>query len=97
MNNEYILKHIEKDRPFKTEKECIEYYMDECWVKQDVASDLFYYKVIIDKAIEYIENDMPYLEEPDEEFERCDGTTYMTMKEYDTSVLLDILRGDSNE
>ncbi len=50
----------------------------------------------IDKAIEYIENDMPYLEEPDEEFERCDGTTYMTMKEYDTSVLLDILRGEDN-
>lgn len=48
----------------------------------------------IDKAIEYIENDMPYLEEPDEEFERCDGTIYMTMKEYDTSVLLNILKGE---
>ena len=51
------------------------------------------YKTRIDKAIEYIENDMPYLEEPDEEIERCDGTIYMTMKEYDKSVLLNILQG----
>lgn len=50
-----------------------------------------------DKTIEYIENDMPYLEEPDEEFERCDGTTYMTMKEYDTSILLKKIRGEKND
>lgn len=51
----------------------------------------------INKTIEYIENDIPYLEEPDKEFERCDGTTYITKKEYDTSILLNILRGENNE
>ncbi len=81
MNNKYILKHIEKDRPFKTEKECIEYYMDECWVKQDVASDLFYYKVIIDKAIELIEKSKENRDTP------------YTMEE---KILLSILRGENN-
>lgn len=51
----------------------------------------------VNDTISYIENDMPYLEEPDEEFERCDGTTYMTMKKYDTSILLKKLKGEENE
>lgn len=44
-----------------------------------------------DKAIEYIENDMPYLEEPDDDYENNHK-----MNEYDTSVLLNILKGDSD-
>ena len=51
----------------------------------------------IQKAIEYIENEMPYLEEPDEEIERCDGAIYMTTKEYDKNILLDILKGGKDE
>ena len=51
----------------------------------------------IDKTVNYVKNEMPYLEEPDEEFERCDGTTYMTMKEYDNSALLKKLEGENNE
>ena len=85
MNKEYILKHIEIDRPFKTEKECIEYYMDECWLKQDIASDLFYYKAIIDKAIEYIEQ-LDYT---------IDGIIYNKKTQQCICIddLLDILRG----
>lgn len=45
-----------------------------------------YYR--IDKAIEYIENDMPYLEEPDDDYENNHK-----MVEYDNSVLLNILQG----
>ena len=40
----------------------------------------------IDKAIEYIENDMPYLEEPDDDYENNHK-----MIEYDKSDLLNIL------
>lgn len=86
MNNKYILKYIEKDRPFKTEKECIEYYMDECWVKQDVASDLFYYKVIIDKAIEYINEESKSL-----------NAGLSIKKCINVYELLNILRGEDND
>jgi hypothetical protein len=55
------------------------------------------YKQRIDKAIEYIENEMPYLEEPDEEIERIDGSIYMTMKEYDKNIILNILQNGSEE
>lgn len=85
MNKEYILKHIEKDRPFKTEKECVEYYMDKCWLKQDVASDLFYYKLVIDRAIEYVERNCL-------EFNvkyACQG-----LNNDKVDVLLNILRGE---
>lgn len=64
---------------------------------EQMATMFDYYKLARDKTIDYIENDMPYLQEPDEEFERCDGTTYMTMKEYDTSILLNKLKGEENE
>lgn len=58
-----------------------------------VQRDYEDYKSRCEKAIEYTENEMPYLEEPDEEIERIDGTVYMTMKEYDTNIILNILKG----
>ncbi len=48
-------------------------------------------KEVIDKAIEYIENEMPYLQETDKEYEDVNGNTYFTYKEYDGKELLDIL------
>ena len=45
-----------------------------------------------DKAIEYIENDMPYLEEPDDDYENNHK-----MNEYNKNILLDILKGGSDE
>ena len=50
----------------------------------------------INKAIEYIEN-MPYLQEVDEEFENVDGEVYFTYKEWDDTELLDILKGVDKE
>ena len=51
----------------------------------------------IDKAIEYIEKEMPYLQETDKEYEDVNGNTYFTYKEYDGKELLEILKGDINE
>lgn len=48
-------------------------------------------KEVIDKAIEYIEYEMPYLQESDKEYEDINGHTYYTYKEYDGKELLDIL------
>ena len=48
-------------------------------------------KEVIDKAIEYIEYEMPYLQETDKEYEDINGHTYYTYKEYDGKELLDIL------
>ena len=48
----------------------------------------------IDKAIEYIEKEMPYLQETDKEYEDVNGNTYFTYKEYDGKELLDILKGE---
>ena len=45
-------------------------------------------KTRINKAIEYIKNDMPYLEEPDDDYENNHK-----MVEYDNSILLNILQG----
>ena len=50
------------------------------------------YKLRINKAIKYIENDMPYLEEPDDDYENNHK-----MIEYDKSYLLNILKGDEDE
>lgn len=49
-------------------------------------------KECIDKAIEYIEYEMPYLQESDKEYEDINGHTYYTYKEYDGKELLDILK-----
>ncbi len=49
-------------------------------------------KEVIDKAIHYIEYDMPYLQETDKEYEDINGNTYFTYKEYNSSDLLDILK-----
>ena len=42
----------------------------------------------INEAIEYTKNDMPYLEEPDDDYENNHK-----MVEYDNSILLNILQG----
>ena len=49
-------------------------------------------KEVIDKAVKYIENEMPYLQEIDKEYEDVNGNTYFTYKEYDGKELLDILK-----
>ena len=48
-------------------------------------------KEVIEEVREYVENDMPYLQEVDNEYEDVNGNTYFTYKEYDDSKLLQIL------
>ena len=60
--------------------------------------DYFYkQKKVINRAVKYIENEMPYLQEIDNEYEDINGNTYFTYKEYDGKELLDILKGVENE
>ena len=54
-------------------------------------------KEVINRAVKYIENEMPYLQETDKEYEDINGNTYFTYKEYDGKELLDILKGVENE
>lgn len=50
-------------------------------------------KEVIDRAVKYIENEMPYLQETDKEYvQDVNGNTYFTYKEYDGKELLDILK-----
>lgn len=49
-------------------------------------------KEVISRAVKYIENEMPYLQETDKEYEDVNGNTYFTYKEYDGKELLDILK-----
>ena len=49
-------------------------------------------KEVIDKAVEYVKNEIPYLQETDKEYEDINGHTYFTYKEYDGKELLDILK-----
>lgn len=51
----------------------------------------------INKAIEYIENEMPCLWEVDDVWEDINGNYQHNYKEYDDQVLLDILKGDDKE
>lgn len=48
----------------------------------------------INKAIEYIENYMPYVVETDKEYEDVDGNTYYTYKEYTGEEIIKILKGE---
>lgn len=48
-------------------------------------------KEVISRVAKYIENEMPYLQETDKEYEDVNGNTYFTYKEYDGKELLDIL------
>lgn len=47
----------------------------------------------INKAIEYIENYMPYVVETDKEYEDVNGNTYFTYKEYTGEEIIKILKG----
>ena len=49
-------------------------------------------KEVISRAVKYIENEMPYLQETDKEYEDVNGNTYFTYKEYDGKELLGILK-----
>lgn len=64
-------------------------------IKEDVKQELIDYfykqKEVINRAVKYIENEMPYLQETDKEYEDINGNTYFTYKEYDGKELLDIL------
>lgn len=48
----------------------------------------------INKAIEYIENYMPYVVETDKEYEDVNGHTYYTYKEYTGEEIIKILKGE---
>lgn len=64
-------------------------------IKEEVKPKLidYFYKQreVINRAVKYIENEMPYLQETDKEYEDINGNTYFTYKEYDGKELLDIL------
>lgn len=51
----------------------------------------------IDKAIEYIENYLPYLEMVDYEYEDMNGDIKYVMKEWEGKELLEILKGSDKE
>ena len=51
-----------------------------------IGNDWFLFKEKINKVIEYIKNDMPYLEKPDDDYENNHK-----MIEYDKTILLEIL------
>ena len=51
----------------------------------------------INKAIEYIENEMPCLWEIDKEWEDQEDNYHHTYKEYDTQILLNKLKGVDKE
>lgn len=50
-----------------------------------------------EKAIEYIENEMPCLWEVDDIWEDIDGNYQHNYKEYDPQILLNKLKGDDKE
>lgn len=50
------------------------------------------YKEVFDKLRECVENEMPYLQETDKEYEDVNGNTYFTYKEYDGKELIEILK-----
>lgn len=70
-------------------------------IKEEIKPKLidYFYKQreVINRAVKYIENEMPYLQETDKEYEDINGNTYFTYKEYDDKELLDILKGVENE
>ena len=82
-----------------------EYYIqgsDHYLIPKDVFKELFNeminwkeesknQKEVISRVAKYIENEMPYLQETDKEYEDVNGNTYFTYKEYDGKELLDIL------
>lgn len=65
-------------------------------IKEEIKPKLIDYfykqKEVINRAVKYIENEMPYLQETDIEYEDINGNTYFTYKEYDGKELLDILK-----
>ena len=79
---DYITNLQEENKILNENNQAMQEEMARTW---KIADD---YKSKNDKAIEYIENDMPYLEEPDDDYENTHK-----MKEYDKSILLTILQG----
>lgn len=67
------------------------------WVEEESELKKVYrerddYKSRVEKAVDYIKNEMPYLEMPDDFYE-----DNHKMVEYDRNDLLNILQGESNE
>ena len=63
----------------------------------DLERYLKEHKARINKAIEYIEDYLPYLEMVDYEYEDMNGDTKYVMKEWEGKELLDILKGSDKE
>ena len=79
------------------DSQCInyKYYHNDCI--ENLQQENKKQKEVINRAVKYIENEMPYLQETDKEYEDINGNTYFTYKEYDGKELLDILKGVENE
>ena len=89
----------EQKRLYKRAKEN-DYIVKDIAQYEENDSELAKYTILelqnrINKAIEYIEYEMPCLWEVDEIFEDMDGKDYNTWKEYDENKLLNILKGDN--
>lgn len=100
MDKEEYYKRIEKiNNRFKTDRVsadeeyhlvCQKNYLSTKYIEH-LEQQCKKQKEVIDKAVKYIENEMPYLQETDKEYEDVNGNTYFTYKEYDGKELLDIL------
>lgn len=62
-----------------------------CLDIDDLYNELKKKEKVIEKAKEYIKDYMPYLLEPDKEYENVDGNTYFIYKEWTGEELLQIL------
>ena len=65
--------------------------------KKQLQQERDKYKSIVEEIREYVENEIPCLWEVDEVWEDIDGNYCHNYKEYDSDILLEIVRGEENE
>lgn len=58
---------------------------------EDLEQQVEKQKEVINKAIEYIKDYLPFLQEPDKEYEDVNGNTYFTYKKWTGQEILQIL------
>ena len=80
----------EKVNQYENPEDMTLFYM---WIDNKAKDKMKDLQQRINNAIKYIEKEMPYLQEIDEEYEDVNGNTYFTYKEYDGKDLLEILKG----
>ena len=90
-NQEKIIRDLqEKINTYENPEDMTLFYM---WLDTKAKDKMKDLQQRINNAIKYIEKEMPYLQEIDEEYEDVNGNTYFTYKEYDGKDLLEILKG----